>query len=254
MLVVVALLCAVTCTTSILSVLTGQQWISIFGVLAVFTFLVVTRLFGSAELSMLARRTAHFGESMMVRTNHSGTKVHQKCVQLQGNRHWDLIWQSVVEFAIDRELSKIKLDVSVAWMEEGYHGSWQRSQLPEKSERMCLQLPLYLNDRLIGRVEVIGNAKNPVALSALDQMSDRIHELQTQIALVIGVDNLKISAGIPATTAEMLLDSSPFTAEKTSDKAVSSATDDGTYLPSNVQSMDRDRETKEHHPTQPAFR
>jgi len=110
-----------------------------------------------------------------------------------------------------------------------------------------------LNDRLIGRIEVIGNAKNPVAVSALDQISDRIHELQTQIGMVIGVGNLRIPAIISDATTDPLLDSGSFTSEKTSGEAVSAATGDAFYRPSEGESTDRDGETKELHPTQPAF-
>ncbi len=185
MLFLVAALTATTSAASILSVVLHQQWIGLVGVGLVLGTLVLTRMFGSAELNMLARRTANFGESMLVRSNLSDTKVHQKTVQLQGNRHWDSIWNSLVEFAVDRELAKIKLDVSIAWMQEGYHGSWRRSRLPELSEQLCLKMPIYLDGRLVGRLEVIGNAKSSVIIETLDQLNDRFRELLTQIRVLI---------------------------------------------------------------------
>jgi len=195
MLFVVAGLCGITSAASIVSVLFNQQWIAVLGVGIVFAILVVTRIFGNAELNMLVRRTANFGESLLVRSHHCDLHVHQKTVQLQGNRHWDLIWQSLVEFAIDRELSKIRLDVSIAWMQEGYHGSWERSRLPEKSEQLCLKLPIFLGDRLVGRFELIGDAKKPSVIGAFEQIHDRFLELKSQISRLIDTVELEV-AGI----------------------------------------------------------
>lgn len=185
MLLVVAALTTLTSAAGILSVLYQQQWIAIAGVALVLSFLVLTRLFGSAELSMLVRRAAHFGESLLVRSNQSDQQVHQKTVQLQGCYHWDAIWSSLVEFAVDRDLAKIKLDVSIAWMQEGYHGSWQRSRLPERSEQLLLRMPIYLNNKLVGRLEVVGNAKASSIVDTLDQLNDRFAELLAQIQLLI---------------------------------------------------------------------
>lgn len=185
MLLVVAALTAVTSAAGIVSVMFQQQWIAVAGVGLVLSFLVLTRLFGSAELGMLVRRTAHFGESMLVRSNQSDHQVHQKTVQLQGSHHWDSIWNSLVEFAVDRGLAKIKLDVSIAWMQEGYHGSWQRSRLPEKSEQLSLKMPIYLDNKCVGRLELVGNARSASTVETLEQLTDRFAELLTQIRMLI---------------------------------------------------------------------
>lgn len=185
MLFVVAVLTAITSFTSILSVVYDQQWIAFAGVVFVVACLVLSRSFGNAELSMLVRRAASFGESLLVRSNQCDKQVHQKTIQLQGNRRWDSIWNSLVEFAVDRELSKIKLDVNIAWIQEGYHGSWQRARLPEKSFQLSMKLPIFVCGRLVGRLELIGNARSVSIVETLDQLNDRLRELHVQIELLI---------------------------------------------------------------------
>jgi len=185
MLFVVAVLTAITSFASILSVLFQQQWIAFAGVAFVVSILVLSRSFGNAELNMLFRRTASFGESLLVRSNQCDKQVHQKTIQLQGNRRWDSIWNSLVEFAVDRGLSKIKLDVNIAWIQEGYHGSWQHARLPEKSSQLCMKLPIFVGERLVGRLELIGNAKSLSIVETLDQLNDRLRELHVQIQLLI---------------------------------------------------------------------
>jgi len=205
MLGVVAGLTGITSFASILSVRFSQQWIAVLGVGLVFAILVLARLFGNAELKMLVRRTAIFGESLMILSHRSPLQVHQKTVQLQGNRHWDSIWQSLVEFAIDRELAKIKLDVSIAWMQEGYHGSWERSRLPEKSQQLIIKLPIFLGERLVGKFELIGDASKASTEGVLDQLNDRFLELRSQIRRLIDTVESEIAfveAGESASESE----------------------------------------------------
>jgi len=185
MLVVVAALTGISSFSAYLSIVFNQQWIAFLGLATVVGVLVLSRSFGHSELLMLVRRGVSFGESLLVRSHHCDKQVHQKTVQLQGCRKWDAIWRSLVEFASDRQLSKISLDVSISWMQEGFHGSWQRSRLPEKSEQFSLKMPIYLEDRLVGRLELIGNAKNQCTVELLEQMSDRFTELQAQVRHLI---------------------------------------------------------------------
>ncbi len=229
MLVVVASLCTITSITSILSVTFQQQWIAFFGVALVIALLVLTRSFGNAELHMLVKRGANFGESLLVRSNHTDGKVHQKTVQLQGNRQWDAIWNSLVEFAMDRHLSKIKLDLSIAWMQEGYHGSWQRSRLPEKSQQLVLKMPLYLDTKMVGRIEVIASAQSPEIMETLDLLSDRFRELQHQVQFLVD----KVATNTPIVAIEQSVPSNHATnsSESTDEESTSTAVSADKPLP-----------------------
>ncbi len=185
MLLVVAVLTGITSFTSILSVMLHQQWIAFAGVAFVVALLVLSRWFGNAELKLLVLRTASFGESLLVRSNQCDMHVHQKRIHLQGNRRWDSIWNSLVEFAVDRDLSQIKLDVNIAWMQEGYHGSWRRARQPEKSSQLSLKMPIFIDERLVGRLELTGDARSTSIVETLDQLNDRMRELYVQVQQLI---------------------------------------------------------------------
>jgi UDP-GlcNAc:undecaprenyl-phosphate GlcNAc-1-phosphate transferase len=185
MLVVVAILCATTTFAAILSVYFGHQIIAFAGVAVVLGALVFTRSFGDAELRMLASRTSHIGESILARSRLCETASRERAVQLQGNRCWDAIWTSLVEFAGDRGLAQLKLDIGIAWMHEGYHGAWQRSRMPDKSDQATLKLPIYVEQRLVGRLEVICDAKSATLNDTLQLLLDRASELSEQIKRLI---------------------------------------------------------------------
>ncbi len=185
MLGVVALLTGISSATAYLSVVLGHQWIAFAGLVLVVGLLVLTRSFGHAELGMLVRNTANFGESLLTRSHQCDHRVHQKTVQLQGSRQWDQVWMALVEFATDRQLSSIKLDLNISWLQEGYHGSWQRSRLPEKAEQFVFKMPIVINDCAVGRLEIVGNALVSPLQETLDLLNDRFHELQEQFERLI---------------------------------------------------------------------
>lgn len=188
MLSVVAVLCGITTLGAILSVYFNQPMIAFFGMFIVFASLVFTRSFGDAELRMLASKTSHFGESLLTKSHLCENSSRERSVQLQGNRCWDEIWTSLVEFASDRGLAQIKLDIGIAWIHEGYHGAWQRSRMPEKCDQASLKLPIYVDARLVGRLEVICNAKSPSLYDTMQLLMDRSEELSKQIKRLMEID------------------------------------------------------------------
>lgn len=188
MLVAVAVLCALSSGAAILSFHLGQQWIALAGVGLVLGLLVFTRSFGNAELRMLASRTSYFGESLLVRRDRGNHLVHHRSVQLQGDRCWDTLWMSLVEFADDRGLYQIKLDVGIAWMQEGYHGSWRRAKMPEKAEQATVKLPLFVDKRLVGRLEAIGDARVANIGDTLQLLIERAEDLDWQIQRLLAGD------------------------------------------------------------------
>ncbi len=190
MLGVVALMCATTSAAAIVALQTGHQWVSAAGAMVVLGGLVLTKTFGSAELRMLASRTTHFGQSLLVRNSQSDVAVHQKCVHLQGCRRWDAIWRSLIDFAETRNLSKIKLDLSISWMQEGYHGSWRRSRLPERFNQVALRVPIVVNTHVVGTLEAMGDAEQPGFLDAFEQLIERIRDLTPEVQYLISTPHL----------------------------------------------------------------
>lgn len=201
MLVVVASLCAITTIGAILSMHFGNQGIAVASVALVVAVLVLTRSFGNAELRMLAARTSHIGEAILMRSHLCDSWFHQRGVQLQGNRCWEAIWTSLVEFAGDRGLAQIKLDVGIAWMHEGYHGAWQRARMPEKSDQANIRLPIYVDDRLVGRLEATCDARKANFGDTMLLLVDRGQELSDQIRRLMETDGRKGLAMPPATVA-----------------------------------------------------
>lgn len=209
MLVVVASLCLATTTAAVLSVVLAQQWIAVVGAAAVLGVLIGTRSFGHAELSLLGRRTANFCESLLTPAARCEQRMQSRSVQLQGNRQWRQVWETLVEFAQKHELSQVKLDLNISWMHEGYHGVWSSVRIPDKVEQMRLRIPLIafdpkLNqDRIVGRLDVIARGSDPAVYDTLERLAEVLANLRpmlTELLIAATVDRLSEAGGVPQTS------------------------------------------------------
>jgi len=194
MLLVVAVLCGISTTAAILSVHLNQQLIAVSGMVLVLGLLVFTGSFGSAELRMLVSQLSHFVGSLFSRGRPGEPLCRHRSFQLQGDRCWDSIWMSLVEFATEHGLAQIKLDVGIAWMQEGYHGSWRRVQMPDKADQACLRLPLFMDGRLVGRLEAIGDGRSLDIGQTLQLLIERSEDLDAQIERLMHGEEAAIAA------------------------------------------------------------
>ena len=103
-----------------------------------------------------------------------------KIVQLQGTRNWDVMWHALVEFAEKHNLSRVQMDLNMPWLHEGYHAEWQKSALPEKSQRWSLRFPLVLDGEGFGSLEFIGKQQETETLLALAQLTELLDAMHSQ--------------------------------------------------------------------------
>ncbi len=192
MLLLVAVLCAITTTSSIFSARWNQPWLAAVGVLIVLALLVMTRSFGHAEARLLMGRAAHFAQSFTLAPSTSDIEKQQRRVPLQGVGQWETIWEPLVEFAKTQELARVKIDLNLAWLHEGYHANWQSVRLPEKAFQLNISVPLFTtrisDDRQvqIGRLEIIARANDPGVYERIGDLSDQLSDLGPEIDRIVG--------------------------------------------------------------------
>ncbi len=191
MLLFVALLCGTTTALSLLSIQLEQPWLAGLGVAIVFGLLVSTRSFGHSEFRMLLGHASHFAQSFATTpaTCESG-KQHRRD-QLQGEANWDTIWEPLVEFAKIHDLAKVKIDLNLAWLHEGYHANWQSVRLPEKALQLSIRVPLFTHREAdasqvqIGRLEIIAPANDPSVYQRIADFSEHLVDLGPEIDRVV---------------------------------------------------------------------
>lgn len=147
--------------------------------------LVWSRLFGHAEARLLASHTKRVGGSIVSKVWRGQPKTHVSGVPLQGNREWDSVWMPLTEFAEKNGLWRLKLDLNMPWKHEGYHGLWARGEMPEKAEQWSVRLPIFCEQRSIGRIEIVGHCVGTNQIESLESFSYLISELQPEIERLV---------------------------------------------------------------------
>ena len=105
--------------------------------------------------------------------------------------NWDTVWDPLIEFAKTQELAKIRIDLNIAWLQEGYHASWKSMRLPEKSCQMVVRLPLFTRrgpdgeQASIGMLEIVAPANDPTVYDRIAHVSANLAELGPRIDSVI---------------------------------------------------------------------
>lgn len=169
---VVALCCAVTCGGALLSMFMQNDLMAIGSVMLVICILVATQIFGHVEFMMLANRMKSVGMSLIQPGRKNGS--WQSSVRLQGTREWDMLWQSLIEYAEKSQLVEVRIDLNLAAIQEAYHASWKRRSSRERRELWRTEVPLFVDQHVVGRLTVAGERE--VGLPVCDVIS-RLMEL-----------------------------------------------------------------------------
>ena len=176
-LAVVAVCCAVTCGGALLSMFMKSDLLALGAVLAVLCILIATQAFGHVEFKMLMSRL----KGLLIVFFRKNTQ-HETSFQLQGSREWNLMWQSVVEFAEKMELVDVKLDINLASIQESFHASWMRPSKSEKRERWRTEIPLFSDHHVVGRLVITGSRREGVSTcQAIDQLMELLEPLEAEI-------------------------------------------------------------------------
>ena len=176
-LAVVAVCCAVTCAGALLSTFMKSDLVAIIAVVSVLLMLVATQAFGHVEFLMIIARF----KSIMLRT--FGRNIPREySFRLQGSRDWNMMWQSITEFAEKLELVEVKLDLNLAAMQEGFHATWRQPSDSEKQDRWSADVPLFAEEHLVGRLFVCGiKPTGKTSCEAIQMFMELLEPLETEI-------------------------------------------------------------------------
>ncbi|HET6574895.1 MAG TPA: MraY family glycosyltransferase [Fimbriiglobus sp.] len=160
-LAVVAALGAVAAGGALAGTFLQNDLFAALSAVVVVLILLVSGLFGSAEVRLIKERA-----TAVYRAALRGGRHVELSVRLQGTGDWAEVWRRLVAQADDLELSSVRLDVNAPAWHEGFHGRWDRkSQAGDPLGAWRLELPVFGHGQLIGRLSVAGERTDdaPVA-------------------------------------------------------------------------------------------
>ena len=185
MLGIVAVLTLIPVSGAVASVLLGKPLIAIAATGLVLGGLVLSKSFGHAELSLLAKRSASFGSSLLTRSQNAEGFIRHTSVRLQGSRDWDRAWDTLVDFAEHHDLWQVKLDLNVSWLHEGFHGDWHRSRLPDRAEQWSMRFPIEVDQRQVGTLKIVGRGGGLQTYQLLETLIEMVSYLQPNFEAIV---------------------------------------------------------------------
>jgi UDP-GlcNAc:undecaprenyl-phosphate GlcNAc-1-phosphate transferase len=137
------------------SMLWKNEVLAVVPVAVTISFLVATKLFGHAELVLLAKRVRYVFVSSMKKATPS--QPHHLEVHLQGLADWRWLWTELVKLAPQLNLAYLQFDVNAPASHESYHASMicSADDMDEFSTWRA-QIPVQINQQFVGRLEIRG--------------------------------------------------------------------------------------------------
>jgi UDP-GlcNAc:undecaprenyl-phosphate GlcNAc-1-phosphate transferase len=178
---VITLLCLITASGAVAGVVFESDLLSISTMVIALGALVASRLFGFAELTLLVKRLGSFSKTLIPGRKDTEIKTHQQVVQLQGSRNWYVVWDTLVEFAEKHGMARVSMDLNMPWLHEGFHANWHVERMPEYSERWYVRLPLIHQERVLGRLEFIGQHSESETLELMNRITELLETLRPNL-------------------------------------------------------------------------
>ncbi len=185
----------VTAVGAVLTVINRDPSFAIIGVATVVVFLISARVFGWAEFRLLCSRIFRFSRSFF-KIDKAVSEPSSETVQLQGSKEWHKVWEAITEFGERHDFHKIKLDLNLPWLHEGFHAVWSTNEKFESEDIWQTRIPLAANGRVYGRMEVSGVVSNESIYLVLMLMSDLLETLEPALARL--ADGEGDSVSVPA--------------------------------------------------------
>jgi UDP-GlcNAc:undecaprenyl-phosphate GlcNAc-1-phosphate transferase len=153
-LVCVSILCGLTAAAGLTSLILKNDLIGVFTALTVVAVLVITRLFGYAEYSLVKNRLSHFARSFL--QSRGRGRFQRIDVRMHGTANWKTLLDAVTAQAFDLNLQTVRLDVSAPALDEEYHAQWDRFEKELEEVQWRAELPVMVGGRVVGRLLVTG--------------------------------------------------------------------------------------------------
>lgn len=189
-----ALCCAITSFAGLGSIVLNNDLIALITCVALLALLISFRIFGYAEFRLAANRFSSMGNSLLTPFwNKNAT--HHSSVRLQGSRKWEILWESLVEWAEKMKLCELRLDLNLPLVQEGYYASWKQSGRSEADREWRFTLPLVVSGNRIGTLFVVAERSQDTAAQDLETLLCLLEPFEVNLN--------KIAEEISATPASM---------------------------------------------------
>jgi UDP-GlcNAc:undecaprenyl-phosphate GlcNAc-1-phosphate transferase len=180
-LLIITSLCVLTVAGALVSLAFNNELFALMGAAAVVSILVLTKVFGHAELNLLNQRLRGFLRGLMTRPSSSGVREIQ--VRLHGSLQWKDLMEAIVGNSSALNLKTINLDVNAPSINESYHAHWDSGvEQTDEGGLWRAEIPLSLQEQCIGRLEILGHRDAEPIWKKLSKLAAMVESFEAQVA------------------------------------------------------------------------
>lgn len=186
-LLVVCACCLATGIGAIIGEMLGSEWLVLLSSCLVVGALMATRLFGHAELRLVAQGLTAVLKSLLRRRPVGEARELE--VHLQGTVDWRKLWLRITAASVSLNLYRVRLSVNAPAWEEGYHARWDRGHETGEDEGGLWRalLPLSVNHCTIGELDISGRHDGKPIENKIADLARILHEFEFAESLAASV-------------------------------------------------------------------
>jgi UDP-GlcNAc:undecaprenyl-phosphate GlcNAc-1-phosphate transferase len=193
----IAGLCLICAVGAMVSVFSKSEMMAVGTGVAVIAALIVTRFFGHSEAGLLIRRVRSLLESMMRFPMRRKEAPRPVLSRFGGNRDWESLWDSLVEFAERFDLSLVQLNVNAPSIGEEYHAMWERKAHPPLIRMWRTEVPLFSGKMAVGRLTICGTSGNRSACEWMGELIEGLKPFEDQLNSLLATDPGNVQLQVP---------------------------------------------------------
>ena len=192
----VVLACVGTCIGALASVSLKSDLFAMISAFSVIGVLIATRTFGYGEMQLLATNLRRFTQWIL--PLRPQLPPQRRTVHLQGSRHWEALWDSLMDFTGEFNLTRMRLDVNIPSVHEDYHAAWVRPSYDDRSPQWQTEIPLRRGDQPLGQLVVAGLHDGFSACGQIAKFMDALRDFERRFEETIA-DTVSVAKPIPDT-------------------------------------------------------
>lgn len=206
----IALICATTCLSAVLSFCLKDDKFAIMTVLAVMAFLIFTKTFGHIEFALLTHRMRRLASSIIRSEAYNARRLRESCIQLQGSRQWGKLWTAVVESAENLEMVRIQLTINIPAMHESFFATWEcpKEERPLSDRSWHTSHPLTIDGDVVGKLDVVGRIKPGATIPQVIQVLEFLEPIEENIRQIresLDVEPTLVNEAVTSTSIPPLM-------------------------------------------------
>jgi UDP-GlcNAc:undecaprenyl-phosphate GlcNAc-1-phosphate transferase len=183
-LALVSAFCLITVFGTLASLALKNELLAILSGVVVISLLVVTRLFGHAELSLVRQRVHSLFASFFKLPK--GKPASEIEVRLHGKVDWKELWLQITACGPQLNLGRARLDINAPAIGESYHAQWTGSLVGEDYEdpvaQWSAEIPLITRGRVVGRVAVAGHRDDQPIWEKIATLARLVQDFETTVS------------------------------------------------------------------------